>query len=364
MDLIDDGAKAKANIWGSLVGYIFDKFANATGVPMQKGIKVLMLAQPEFHAQYGYSLIIKDIDPAYTIGEQARKRREIIERLTREGVIDRNKQQMLPVLIQRIAVISSATAAGYQDFIKHLYDNPYRFAFRTELFSAAMQGDTTESSILTALSNILLRKEDFDVVVIIRGGGAVADLYGFDSYPLALAATSFPLPIITGIGHERDETVLDIVAHTKMKTPTAVAAFIIEHQNNQLLLLQNLTVGIKESTQKALTYHAQLLMSVSNSINIKVPKLLDSHKVYLQSIQSKIAMQSRLVLQQHHNNLKLIDHRLELADPAVLMKRGYAIVSLNGEVVTSVKQLAAGSNINVSMQDGALAATINQITTS
>ncbi len=149
-----------------------------------------------------------------------------------------------------------------------------------------------------------------------------------------------------------------------MKTPTAVAAFIIEHQNNQLLLLQNLTVGIKESTQKALTYHAQLLMSVSNSINIKVPKLLDSHKLYLQSIQSKIAMQSRLVLQQHHNNLKLIDHRLELADPAVLMKRGYAIVSLNGEVVTSVKQLAAGSNINVSMQDGALAATINQITTS
>ena len=203
-------------------------FEESTGQRFGNGIKVLVEVSVQFHELYGYSLIVHNIDPTYTVGDMARRRMEIIRQLEEEGVLMLNKELPMAMLPQRIAVISSATAAGYEDFCNQLEINAYGFAFRTELFAAAMQAANVEQSILNALHQIYDRVDEFDVVVIIRGGGATSDLSCFDSYMLAAACAQFELPIIVGIGHERDETVLDAVAHTRVKTPTAAAEFLID----------------------------------------------------------------------------------------------------------------------------------------
>jgi exodeoxyribonuclease VII large subunit len=220
-------ARARATIWSYSWRMIRPYFESTTGQRMAQGIKVLVQASVEFHPSYGLSLNIKDIDPAYTIGDLVRRRREIIRQLTEAGVMNMNKELELPLVPQRIAVISSATAAGYQDFVNHLEQNEKGFYFDHRLFEAVMQGSETVRSILAVLDQIYTMEEQFDAVVIIRGGGATADLGSFDNFDLAYAVAQFPLPVITGIGHEKDDTIVDLVAHTRMKTPTAVAEFFI-----------------------------------------------------------------------------------------------------------------------------------------
>lgn len=220
-------ARARATIWSYTWRMLKPYFETTTGQAFTQGIKVLVQVSVEFHPAYGISLNIKDIDPTYTLGDMTRRRREIIERLTEAGVIGMNKELPLPLVPQRIAVISSATAAGYGDFINHLNNNSYGFLFQHELFEAWMQGGEAVPSILRALNLIFAREEEFDAVAIIRGGGATADLSCFDHFDLAYTLAQFPLPVITGIGHEKDDTIADMVAHTRMKTPTAVAEFFI-----------------------------------------------------------------------------------------------------------------------------------------
>ncbi len=220
-------ARARATVWSYSWRMIRPYFESASGQRMTQGIKVLVQASVEFHQSYGLSLNIKDIDPAYTIGDMVRRRREIIRRLTEAGIINMNKELELPLVPQRIAVISSATAAGYQDFVNHLEHNEKGFYFYHRLFEAYMQGSETVMSILSVLDQIYMLEEQFDVVVIIRGGGSTVDLGSFDNYELAYAVAQFPLPVITGIGHEKDDTIVDLVAHTRMKTPTAAAEFFI-----------------------------------------------------------------------------------------------------------------------------------------
>jgi exodeoxyribonuclease VII large subunit len=220
-------ARARATVWSYSWRMIRPYFESTTGQRITQGIKVLVQASVEFHPSYGLSLNIKDIDPAYTIGDMVRRRREIIRQLTEAGVINMNKELELPLVPQRIAVISSATAAGYQDFVNHLEKNEKGFYFYHRLFEAFMQGSETVRSILSVLDQIYTMEEQFDAVVIIRGGGATADLGSFDNFELAYAVAQFPLPVITGIGHEKDDTIVDLVAHTRMKTPTAVAEFFI-----------------------------------------------------------------------------------------------------------------------------------------
>ena len=221
-------AKAAAKCWASKWIIIRPYFERITGQRLTVGMKVLLKVKPQFHEAFGFSWIVTDIDPTYTMGDMARKRQEIIRQLKEEGVFDLQKELSLPLFCQHIAVISSETAAGYGDFCNQLTDNPYGFQFRTRLFPAIMQGEGTEQSIISALEKIY---EDltFDCVVIIRGGGATSDMSGFDTLALAENVANFPIPIITGIGHERDESILDMVAHTKVKTPTAAAAFLISH---------------------------------------------------------------------------------------------------------------------------------------
>ena len=220
-------AKARGVIWANVYRLLRPYFERETGQTFAAGIKVLVQVKVEFHELYGYSLTITDIDPTYTVGDMARRRREILLRLEEEGVLTLNKELPMPVLPRRIAVISSPSAAGYGDFCSQLSANPYGFVYETKLFPAVMQGEQVESSVVAALNKINETFDCWDAVVIIRGGGAVSDLAGFDTYWLAYNCAQFPLPIITGIGHERDDTVLDLVAHTRVKTPTAAAEFLI-----------------------------------------------------------------------------------------------------------------------------------------
>ena len=220
-------AKAKANVWRNTWLKLKPYFEAETGESLKVGMKVLLQVTVTFHEVYGYSLVVWDIDPTYTMGDMARRRKEILDQLAKDGVIGLNRELEIPMLPQRIAVISSATAAGYGDFCNQLASNVYGFRFYVKLFQAAMQGDDVERSVIAALDAVAARMDDFDVVIIIRGGGAVSELSCFDSYNLAYNIANFPLPVITGIGHERDDTVADVVAHTKVKTPTAAAEFII-----------------------------------------------------------------------------------------------------------------------------------------
>ena len=222
-------AKASAKCWKSKWMYVRPKFEQITGQYLHTGMKVMLKVYADFHEAYGFSWIVTDINPEYTLGDMAKKRMQIIEQLKQEGVFDLQKELEIPMFAQRVAVISSQNAAGFGDFTRQLTDNSYGFKFQVELFPAIMQGEGIEGSVIAALDAINERLDEFDVVVIIRGGGATSDMSGFDTLALAENVANFPLPIITGIGHDRDESVLDMISHTKVKTPTAAAALLVEH---------------------------------------------------------------------------------------------------------------------------------------
>ncbi|MFV0266265.1 MAG: exodeoxyribonuclease VII large subunit [Draconibacterium sp.] len=244
-------ARSRATIWSYTYRMLKPYFETTTGQLFTHGIKILVQAAVEYHPAYGLSLNIRDIDPTYTVGDMALQRKQIIERLQQEGVFEMNKELELPLVPQKIAVISSATAAGYQDFMNQLESNEYGFRFYTHLFEAYMQGVEAVPSIIRALEWIFQYDDFFDAVVIIRGGGATADLSSFDNYDLAINITQFPLPVITGIGHEKDDTIIDLVAHTRLKTPTAVAEFLIngvERFYERMLELENSIVQLSRET--------------------------------------------------------------------------------------------------------------------
>jgi exodeoxyribonuclease VII large subunit len=274
-------ARAKATIWSYSFRMLKPYFETTTGQIFTSGIKVLVQATVEFHPAYGLSLNIKDIDPTYTIGDLARRRREIINRLRAEGVLDMNKELELPEVPQKIAVISSATAAGYLDFVNQLENNQHGFVFYHKLFEAYMQGAEATLSIINALERIFNYEDFFDVVVIIRGGGAQADLSCFDNYDLAINVTQFPLPVLTGIGHEKDDTIVDMVAHTRLKTPTAVAEFLI---SGTLRFYEN-------------------LIELEESFLERVQEILEQENLYLNKIGSEISKSGQFYILLKNNGL-------------------------------------------------------------
>ncbi len=260
-------AQMKANIWAYEYRKLSLKFQAATNESLQPGMKVLLLVAVNFHEVYGLSLNVKDIDPAYTMGEMALKKKEVIERLTKEGIIALNKDLSLPVVPQRIAVISSPTAAGYSDFFDHLDNNPYGYRFIHVLFPALMQGAEAEESIIAALRKVNLNKALFDVLVIVRGGGSVIDLNCFDSYGIASRVAKFPLPVITGIGHEKDDTVVDMTAHTKMKTPTAVAEFLVSGLRSFEENITEIQARVVKQTNGLIRDKSHSLATLAQSLN-------------------------------------------------------------------------------------------------
>ena len=335
-------AKASAKCWASKWMLVRPYFERATGQRLVAGMKVLLKVYPQFHEAFGFSWIVTDIDPTYTLGDMARKRQEIIRKLKEEGVFDLQKELTLPLFCQHIAVISSETAAGYGDFCNQLSNNPYGFQFQTQLFPAIMQGEGVKQSIINALERIY--DQPFDCVVIIRGGGATSDMSGFDTLALAEHVANFPLPIITGIGHDRDESILDMVSHTRVKTPTAAAALLITVMNAQ----NSITRLVQ---QKLSTLSAQL-SNVSEAIPRLFTIVKTRQEAKIDALQQRIPMLlERRFLAENHR-LQLMEEKLKALDPQLLLKRGYSITLHNGRAVKDATPRKAGDEIETRLAQG------------
>ena len=345
-------AKARGTIWSNIYKMLKPYFEQETGQAFTSGIKVLVQVSVEFHELYGYSLTVLDIDPTYTVGDMERKRREILRQLEEEGVIDLNKELEMPMLPQRIAVISSATAAGYGDFCNQLANNPRGYGFRTELFPAVMQGERVEESILSALAAINNRLEEFDVVVIIRGGGATSDLSGFDTYLLAASCAQVPLPIITGIGHERDDTVIDKVAHTRVKTPTAAAEYLITKMDKCADVLDEMSFRLMQGVRNRLLWEHRRIENLAQRIPSTVYKRIADAKYDLLSAQRDLQMASRQFLSAKKHRLELLQQRLNDALPEKQLARGYSITFKNGKAVKDASLLKEGEKVTTLLHQG------------
>ena len=352
-------AKASAKCWANKWLTIRPYFERTTGQQLHAGMKVLLQVYPQFHEAYGFSWIVTDIDPTYTLGDMARKRQEIIQKLKAEGVFDLQKELQLPVFCQHIAVISSQTAAGYGDFCNQLADNPYGFKFETQLFPAIMQGEGVEQSIISALEQIY--DMPFDCVVIIRGGGATSDMSGFDTLALAENVANFPIPIITGIGHERDESVLDMISHTRVKTPTAAAALLIDHLKGVLETI--------EGAQSMITHYVQQKLSIANSqlsiISEAIPRLFSIVKTRqeakIDALYTRLPMLIERRLTSERHRLQLMDEKLKALDPTLLLARGYSITMHNGRAVKDASQLPPGAEIETRLAKGTIHSVIKSV---
>ena len=343
-------AKASAKCWASKWILVRPYFERTTGQRLVAGMKVLLKVYPQFHEAFGFSWIVTDIDPTYTLGDMARKRQEIIRQLKEEGVFDLQKELTLPFFCQRIAVISSETAAGYGDFCNQLADNPYGFQFQTQLFPAIMQGESIEQSIINALERIY--DQPFDCVVIIRGGGATSDMSGFDTLALAEHVANFPLPIITGIGHDRDESILDMVSHTRVKTPTAAAALLIDHLKEVLDTVNNAQNSITRLVQQKLSTLSTQLSSVSEAIPRLFSIVKTRQEAKIDALQQRLPMLiERRFLAENHR-LQLMEEKLKALDPQLLLKRGYSITLHKGRAVKDATTLKAGDEIETHLAQG------------
>lgn len=345
-------AKTRATCWANVYRMLKPYFESNTGETLRAGLNVLVAVTVEFNGVYGFSLNIRDIDPTYTIGELAARRMQIIQKLREEGIDDMNKQLPFPTLPQRIAIISSETAAGYGDFCNQLNSDTSHFAFYPRLFPAIMQGNMAETSIIGALEKIYKHVELFDVVVIIRGGGATTDLSCFDSYNLAINCAQFPLPIIAGIGHQRDVSILDMVAHTSVKTPTAAAEYLIsalekaEEEIDELASeLCNFTSNIIQKEHKSLELYMLKIKQASKTGYLKEQNRLSNYLFQLKSMY-------RNRIHRETNKLALIATRIETQSPKYLYERGYTITTVHGKRITSALQVKPGDKVTTHLADG------------
>ena len=329
-------ARASAKCWRQTWQMMQPYFERTTGQPLRAGLKVLVKVYAQFHEAYGFSWIVTDIDPTYTLGDMARRRQEIIRKLKEEGVFDLQRELHIPLFAKRIAVISAEHAAGYGDFCRQLEDNEYGFRFEVTLFPAIMQGEQVEQSIIAALERIYALNTSFDVVVIIRGGGATADLSGFDTLALAENVAQFPLPVITGIGHERDESILDMVAHTRVKTPTAAAALLIDHLRQVL----------------------ERINSAQQRITTAIFQRIANQKMRLTNLQTLLPALVQRNLAEARHRIEMLELLLKSHDPQRLLSRGYSITLLNGRAVRDPQQLKAGDVLETRVEKGTIKSTV------
>lgn len=311
-------AKARGNIWRNSYIALSGHFERQTGQRLTAGIKVLVAVSVTFHELYGYSLNVTDIDPAYTLGDLARRRKEIIRQLEEDGVMDLNKELPLPRVIRNVAIISSATAAGYGDFCKQLEQSGY--AFEKKLFPATMQGEKVEPSVIAALDQIAAETADWDVVVIIRGGGATTDLGGFDSYLLAANIAQFPLPVLTGIGHERDDTIIDLVAHKRLKTPTAVAAFLIDSRTNETSALNELTQRLARAAARQLQEHTSHFDDLSQRLHFSAHNALTARRQKFDALSHRYSMAASHYTARQRERLLRMEGRLGVLSQSIILK--------------------------------------------
>ena len=331
-------AKARGVIWSSVWRMLQPYFLSVAGVPLSKGLNVLLKVQANFSAVYGLSLNILDIDPSFTVGELELRRQQTIKRLQQEGCMEMNAQLQLPPLPRRIAVISSATAAGYRDFMNHLHKNEYGFRFSTELFPAQMQGQEAPESIIVALDKIAEREGEFDVVAILRGGGAAMDLLCFDDYSLAVNIAQFPLPVITGIGHDHDYHIADMVANTWLKTPTAVADYFVDIFVQQEQYLMHLFQRIS--------------LTLAHKISTERHRLLTLHNTLVQNVANLLSCRRQ--------QLEMLRLKVEAADPARILGSGFAIVAV-GRRRAGAEDIVEGARVKMVLGDGEVEFVVGEI---
>lgn len=375
-------ARARGSIWAKPFALIRPYFEQETGQRFASGLKVLVKVSVEFHPLYGFSLNVLDIDPTYTLGDMARRRLEIIRQLKEEGVFTLNKELPFPTLPQRIAVITSATAAGYEDFLKQLTDNRAGYAFYIKLFPAVMQGEKTESSVIAALDAIYPHADCFDVVVIIRGGGATSELSSFDSYLLAANCAQFPLPIISGIGHERDDTLVDLVAHTRQKTPTAVAEFLVgklAERGDELAELQaqitTFALDILQDRQSRLQQLGSRLPNVitgriaqertrlqglGGKLSLSATSLLQRRLGAIEAGRLRLAASVEAQIREGERKLQLTEQFIKMASPEYILKRGYSLTLKEGKIIKQAADVQPGDTLQTRFSDGSVYSTVHK----
>lgn len=398
-------AKARATIWAYTFRILKPYFETTTRQSLTAGLKVLLKVSIEFQEVYGFSLNVKDIDPTFTLGDIARRKMEVIQQLTEEGVMDMNKELELASVPQKLAVISSPTAAGYEDFINQLENNTGNYKIYHKLFPAIMQGDEAEDSIIGALDRIYQYEELFDAVILIRGGGSTADLMCFDNYMLAMNIAQFPLPVLTGIGHERDESVADMVAHTRLKTPTAVAEFIIDRIAQFADYLLDLQDQFTDQTKLLLNSESHRLELAAHRFQPVVSKILSNKRRYpaeaaqrldfsiknyfdkqeaffshvKESIRYLTKKQLRTSVQQQQflasqlkleisgfvknkkQQIQLSERTIQLSDPKNILKRGYSITTSNQQVIKALENIKIGDEINTLTKNGQIISRVEKL---
>ncbi len=356
-------AQLRATIWAGHFRMIKPYFETVTGETLRPGIKIMACGQIGFHEVYGLSVNITSITPEYTVGEMAMQRQQTIRQLTEDGVIDLNKELELPMLIKNIAVISSPTAAGYGDFVKQLQHNPNGYGFNVKLFQAVMQGDEAVDSIISQLEVIADHSEMFDCIALIRGGGSKADLSCFDKYRLCQYLCQSPLPVITGIGHDRDESVADLVAHTPLKTPTAVAQFIIDRAEWCDRLVDEKIASIQRSVRRIMeakrTKLSQIIYKIHNSLHSAAMR----KRAALDRVGNSIVSNMKLNIQQKNHRIDVIRDKIELNNPANILRKGYSYTMHNGKPVLSASQLAPGDTVTTVFFNGTAESSVTKIET-
>ena len=396
-------AQARATVWANKFSFISAYFESETDSELAAGMNVMLQVTITYHEVYGLSLNVIGINPTYTIGDMERAKKEIIARLINEGVFDMNKTQSFPAVVQNIAVISSSTAAGYGDFVNHLETNTYGYHINITLFEAAMQGEQTETSVLDALNRIGEEYENYDAVAIIRGGGSKNDLSWFDNYNIAYMVTQFPLPVISGIGHERDESIVDMVAHTRMKTPTAVANFIIDYNaqfeeqidstsseifdiakdflmssemylNNMTMSIMKIRTLLSKHTERCDRIISEIrtglnvrmkeeemkLNMIGNKLETSPKRLISEHESHLNGIKELISRTTKHRIEKANEKLGFLEHRLTLNDPRTILKRGYSITRINGKVVTNDLEANDGDIMETLLYDGKVTSVVKK----
>ena len=374
-------ARVGAAIWANKYRTLYYDFQQTTGQTLASGMKVLVNVTANFHRQFGLKVVINDIDPSYTLGDMARQRQEIINRLKAEGILDMNKELPWPDVPQRIAIISAEGAAGYGDFMNQLQGNPYGLQFYPCLFHAVMQGDKTVPTVLAALDRINRHIDLFDCVVIIRGGGSTSDLNSFDNYDLASTVAQFPIPIIVGIGHERDVTVLDDVASIRVKTPTAAAEWLIQCGTAALSRLNELQEAVVTSVRDTVSQAREQLAYYTSMIPATAQRIIDTNRIRLDNHARSIpvaatnliaSQRTRLeraierigdtiarAMQREQQRLQALDDKATLLSPAGTLRRGYALVRVGDKCVTNATQLHPGDQVTMQFAEGAADATVN-----
>ncbi|MBQ8059305.1 MAG: exodeoxyribonuclease VII large subunit [Prevotella sp.] len=374
-------AQARACCWAGTWMRLSPKFQSVTGERLHAGMSVLLCVSASFHVLYGFSWIVTDIDPTFTMGDMARRRQEIIRKLKADGVYDLNKQLHIPMFCKRIAVVSSATAAGYGDFVNQLENNDYGFKFETKLFPAVMQGEQLERSIIAALEEVYLEGQRdgntdyaFDTVVIIRGGGSTTDLSGFDSLALAENIANYPLPVITGIGHTRDESVADLVACKALKTPTAVAAFLIDNLAQTAECIDNAATRMAKAVSTRMQTEQMRLdrieQYISNAfairkereerriadytsrMNVAIYRQLTHERNRVETITYRLPMLIKALIQGETHRLQMAEQRTEALNPVNILKRGYSITLHKGHAVKDASQLKKDDMVTVMFAEG------------